>query len=824
MKLFLFLTYFLFSTICLNAQSDLSFSIDAINQNLAEQISRISHTDFNYDNLTDFIVCMEGRKILFIENFGNTTFEVVEVFDAKTFLGKCIFVDFNFDGQIDIVYESNDKIYLRKQICNYQFAEKEFLHEIEHSALSFKLNDINFDNKYELILTEKDDNGYGYYQIYFLSEANKYEENPYLNIKFVSDPIYQNKFYLSDFTKDNFKDLVEYHDFIADQKVSKIHALNDSGINRTITLDSLQSENYFTAMNLPSISSIQFPNSISKNLYFGMDNLLYNYSILPDLSFTLKVDTFSSEMNFNTISLKDINNDVVVDLKSTDFYIPNIQLNSTNQTIPLPVIGNYENFNNNSAIDALVINEFSTTFDLYLDFNGLIFSDTVQFNLNRDEKLKMDFYNSAKIDNDNFNDIYGFTSKYKIINILKNDGAGNFTTFNSIHLNQIEKFMSIDHADFNNDQLTDFVSVGSFINLSGVLENKIFVLLNNGNETYETYDLLSYPFDESSIIKTADVDLDNDIDIIVLQKQNEQIVIFENKGFGEFSVKDALTVRCDDLILADFNNNGAIDILTNFTDDSDQFFIYLNDGFGNFTSNYSYQNVTAKKTLRIYDVNKDGYLDIIVFDKNADYKLSYYKNDRHANFIFEQYFEGSKSLTDKFSTIHFAEFEAADINNDGHLDILALHQSNVLKPHIYFGDVNLSLTPIPINAYINQEEDAIFHFAKFHLNDFNNDNAIDFISKDVLWRTFHVVKNNLYDSYVPIEESNEFYFNCHNFNLDEVYESVAIKIFNLNGQVIKNDILYNTDNVNYQFYAPKGLYILKAMSNTGKQFSFKLSK
>ncbi len=115
---------------------------------------------------------------------------------------------------------------------------------------------------------------------------------------------------------------------------------------------------------------------------------------------------------------------------------------------------------------------------------------------------------------------------------------------------------------------------------------------------------------------------------------------------------------------ADFNNDGNIDV-AGAAFQSDIFSVYLNDGTGNFTQQtIDIDPVTANGARFVLskDLDQDGDQDILATSSTADHYL-WYENDGNAAF--------TKHVIDNSSLANEAYgIDAADFNQDGHLDIV----------------------------------------------------------------------------------------------------------------------------------------------------------
>lgn len=207
---------------------------------------------------------------------------------------------------------------------------------------------------------------------------------------------------------------------------------------------------------------------------------------------------------------------------------------------------------------------------------------------------------------------------------------------------------------------------------------------NDGTGLFETPQLLLDVERGISGIKCADVDGDGLEDLLVCDSYN--LYFYKKMAQGLQYVKSTLqenssdtTFDCDHLFVEDFNLDGVKEILyVNGRGTSTAFRIYNNRGNNSFDVTYFY-NDFGIHGIEIVDFDKDGFLDIVTTGFNDfNESLLWYKNDGAGNF---------QSFS--FSVIAGTgeSLKTYDMDNDGDLDIIVGNNySNQMYWYEHTGD------------------------------------------------------------------------------------------------------------------------------------------
>jgi hypothetical protein len=194
---------------------------------------------------------------------------------------------------------------------------------------------------------------------------------------------------------------------------------------------------------------------------------------------------------------------------------------------------------------------------------------------------------------------------------------------------------------------------------------------------------LFYKFDVLSVGKgpahllTADLNLDEEPDIISTNAKNSTLTILLGKGDGSFHAGLTIKVAIEPTMttVGDVNRDEIPDLVVN-SRGSERFLVFLGKGNGKFMRPIATKTGKVPLNIILGDYNEDGNLDAAVtltFDQIELYLGSgdgYFKKG-------ETYLTGSRS----FSGV------TKDFNEDGHLDIaLAASSSNASSIRLFMGN------------------------------------------------------------------------------------------------------------------------------------------
>jgi hypothetical protein len=216
-------------------------------------------------------------------------------------------------------------------------------------------------------------------------------------------------------------------------------------------------------------------------------------------------------------------------------------------------------------------------------------------------------------------------------------------------------------ADVNSDNNPDIIVA----NYGG---NTVGVFLNAGNGTFLAQTTYSTgAASNPTSVAVADVNGDNKPDIVVADYTSNYVGVFLNTGNGTFLAQTTYSAGAGSnprsVAVADVNNDNKPDIVVaEYTTNS--FGIFLNAGNGTFLNQATYL-ISAGSNPRasvVADVNSDNKPDIVVADYSSNY-VSVFLNAGNGTF-FNQTTYSTGAGSNPYSVV------VADVNNDNKPDIV----------------------------------------------------------------------------------------------------------------------------------------------------------
>lgn len=286
--------------------------------------------------------------------------------------------------------------------------------------------------------------------------------------------------------------------------------------------------------------------------------------------------------------------------------------------------------------------------------------------------------------------------------VYYNDGTGSFTGHTDIAFSGYEE-CNLKLADVDNDGDLDAI-----ITSKNAYPRFAKLLLNDGTGKFNL--VANSPFSDigNATISIADVDNDNDIDVLISGtsfQQNSPTELYINDGFGGFSSTPIPFTKMIEAstAFADIDSDGDQDVILagSWFGQGDSIAIYLNNGNGNFSIDLSNQLPSLLWPDCLFtDQDNDGDQDLILagFEKISLNTLAnkprIYFNDGTGKF--------STSALTPLANRTYHNIISADIDKDGYNDLFT-----------YSGSAAF---PYKTELYLNNRQGNYFKYTALDIN------------------------------------------------------------------------------------------------------------
>jgi len=276
------------------------------------------------------------------------------------------------------------------------------------------------------------------------------------------------------------------------------------------------------------------------------------------------------------------------------------------------------------------------------------------------------------VDGDNDPDVLitgTLASAQKSSKLYLNDGQGNFSEVSNTPFVDVTD-SSIAFMDVDGDTDSDVLITGR--SDGGVAISKLYT--NDGNGNFSEVENTTFVGVKSGSIAFADVDGDNDPDVLITgRNDNDEGIaqLYNNDGLGNFS--EAMGTPFDGLVnssiaFADVDGDNDVDLLHMGYDGFDYTIskLYSNDGQGNFTEITETPFIgVSSGSIAFADVDGDNDPDVLItgFSHSTFQQFTkMYLNDGLGNF--------SELEDTPFLNVGSGSIAFADVNGDTDLDVL----------------------------------------------------------------------------------------------------------------------------------------------------------
>jgi hypothetical protein len=375
----------------------------------------------------------------------------------------------------------------------------------------------------------------------------------------------------------------------------------------------------------------------------------------------------------------------------------------------------HADFNEDGNVDLVVANGFDGNFAFLKGYgNGKFGSLALLAGYGAQGLAAVDF------DNDNDVDVI-MTNVYapSSLALSRNNGDGSFADTEFIA--NISGAGECVAADFNGDNNIDLAVHST---------DGYAIHIGNGNGTFDNW--VTYPTSNMGAggdrnIISGDFDFDGNIDLAGARPGDNAVNVIMGNGDGSFDppiiISGAGYPRT--LLAQDFNNDNYDDLAV-CSNTTDEVWVYLSNGNGTFETPLMLATPGYPEGLTACDADEDGIVDLIVGSSNSN-KLYFFSCNGNGTF-------DASVFTDMPTGSNSSRLAHADINNDGHQDILcALYQFDAVGAFLGNGDGTFQSA---ITYSVDQGPYRIV------AADFNDDGAMDFATLNSTIFNASVVLNN----------------------------------------------------------------------------------
>jgi hypothetical protein len=271
------------------------------------------------------------------------------------------------------------------------------------------------------------------------------------------------------------------------------------------------------------------------------------------------------------------------------------------------------------------------------------------------------YVHAADINGDTFIDVVVSSLADDIIAWFENDGLGNFGPMRIINQTLHIEFISSGDLDGDND--VDILATVLFDDLIIWFENI------DGQGNFSDLKVINSDKDLPKTVYSADIDGDNDLDTFSASRWDGIIAWYENTtGNGDFTQEHIISNQVSSTthsVAADLDGDDDLDILA--TDGGNQSIDWFEnlDGQGNFsTVKYIAENLTGPQIVIATNLDGDNDMDVVSLEFGGD-TLAWYENlDGLGNF-------GVKNtITSNINAPFYVV--SSDLDNDNDQDLISL--------------------------------------------------------------------------------------------------------------------------------------------------------
>lgn len=338
---------------------------------------------------------------------------------------------------------------------------------------------------------------------------------------------------------------------------------------------------------------------------------------------------------------------------------------------------------------------------------------------------------AVDLDDDGLLDVIVCDDRENYVSWIRQDPAGSYTEI--VLAADLLAPAHVEVIDFDNDGDKDLmVGVLGMLFPNNDKIGSVVILENDGSNNFIKH-IVAEKIARVSDVRAGDLDGDGDLDLTVAQfgYDDGETRWIENLGNWQFEshilqyLSGPINVE-----IVDIDADGDLDIISLVSQEWEEIYCFINDGKGQFQPNLLYGSSNqdyGSSGISLYDLDKDGDVDILYTNGDAFDYMPPQGRPWHG----VQWLENKGNLKFEFKRIcsftGATNVRAADIDNDGDIDLFAVSAFNIWdNPDSY--------------SFIWLENDGSMNFTKREITknpthlltcepgDFNNDGLIDVIT------------------------------------------------------------------------------------------------
>ena len=711
-----------------------------------------------------------------------------------------IVITFSFNNKIRYSNFINYQIfnYDKEQIDNSQFYERDSLSNIPIDYYNYGgiVNLTNHKNDYINI-------------IFNVSSPNKFD-SMILSISFTN---YKNLYKIN---SDNnywvFIPSTNYNAFFIYTNISNFY----KNIYFLIKTDSKNISNKYYFYNTDDI------NKISLNLpddYYNPDGI-YNSNLLGNNLHEIIIKKTDQNIQKSILLKMEIDSNINISLKVN--YTINKIKNFENVTLNLYEKNRYAIYEYDNKENGIIYIYFSN--GNMRNSKISVFYDIFKININEDEGEILDFEEQKDLDKKTFLSFKSFIGKmYFIISNYKDDFKDIFYIINTKGYNDITKYnifrytYNFDTTKISNEEITIGFSIDNNIKQKNFLycqiNNNKYALTDNSQIMLKSNKVINGYFDRYAnitVYKNETIyirvnascpNIINSFEILIFYSDYEKI--FELDSLIENNSLLVPSIKSTDFFIF-ININKTLRYL----------YLDVETSSLNSRSFYFYYTTNIKEIEKKIYSGDNHYFDTAKIKENQ-YQIKIYKYKKYASLIFEatlkdcatfRVFSFNKTIINSYEIVKFnleilQKFRIFEFNSQN-----KYFENNIIdneNKFIYLYFNKSASKSIQVDIYIN--------YSDIHIDDFNNNNAIDsFIRINTSYISF-IELNNFYPKYYIIISDPTISYSDTNINSfyifknDDYFDITSNNIFKFNYRFNKTSekrmISYkiNTEDINYKY-------------------------